>query len=86
MSDPMGFAELQELLAHIEEEHHPFVRTRGKQVKYVHPSIDMRDSKVFSITFRGFSWEREFYTQNECRDLPDSLFERCMKFLDEPVE
>ena len=85
MSKPMSPDELNELLRHISLEHGPFRRPAiGKQVKYVHPNIDMRSNCVFSITLRGYSWEEHFYTQNECRDLPESLFERCMKFLDEP--
>ena len=85
MSRPMNKDELYELLSHIEKEHSPFARSEGKCVKYVDPHIDMRDGTIFSIVFRGFGWGKTLHTQNEFRDLLDSLFERCMKFLDEPI-
>jgi len=87
MSNPMSFAEFQTLLDHIMKEHHPYRRHKDcKGVKYVEPHIDMRDGKVFALTFRGFGWEKTLHTQNECRDLPDSLFDRSMALLDESME
>jgi hypothetical protein len=87
MSAPMDFSEFRTLLNHIMMEHHPYRLHKGRKgVKYVDPHIDMRDGKVFALTFRGFGWEKTLHTQNECRDLPESLFDRCMDLLDEPME
>lgn len=83
MSRPITKAELIELLHHIRQEHSPVKRLGGKTIKYVDPHIDMRDGAVFSVTFRGYGWEETLHTQNECRDLPETLFERCMAWLDE---
>lgn len=84
MSRPMSFSEFQTLLDHIMECHGPYDKPKvGRGVKYVDPHMDMRNGKVFAITFRGFGWDQTLHTQNECRDLPDSLFDRCMAFLDE---
>jgi hypothetical protein len=84
----MTFDEFRALLDHIMDEHHPYDFLKGKRkvVKYVDPHVDMRDGKVFAVTFRGWGWEQLFHTQNECRDLPESLFDRCMAFLDEPMK
>lgn len=61
----------------------PFaLRITGRPVvKYIDPHYDLRDGKVFCVTFRGFGSERTFHTQNECRDLPQSLYERCIAYL-----
>lgn len=85
MSKAMSFQEFADLLMHIANEHSPLCGARsGKTVKYVDPHIDMRTNEVFALTFRGFGWKHFIHTQNECRDLPESLFERCMAYLDEP--
>lgn len=84
MSKPMSRDEFLDLMTHIRQEHSPAqIGKFGRCVKYVDPHIDMRDGAVFAIGFRGFGWDKVLHTQNECRDLPESLFERCMKFLDE---
>jgi hypothetical protein len=87
MSRAMTMTELGELLKHIQAEHSPLGTKSGKGIKYAHPNIDFRGGPVcFSIAFRGFSFnETVFHTQNECRDLPASLFERVMAWLDEPI-
>ncbi len=82
MSRAMTMTELGELLKHISAEHSPFKHKAGRVIKYVHPNIDMRDFMCFSITLRGFGSETLFHTQNECRDLPQSLYERVMLWLD----
>ena len=82
----MTMTELNELLKHIQKDH-SFCQSKNGQryVKYVDPNIDTRTWVCFAITFRGGSFEKVFHTQNECRDIPESLFERCMNWLDEPV-
>lgn len=83
MSKPMNHDEFNNLMKHIAIEHSPAQMNKfGRCVKYVDPHIDMRDGAIFSIGFRGFGWDEVLHTQNECRDLSESLFERCMKFLD----
>jgi hypothetical protein len=82
MSKPMSLSELTNLLEYVKQFHSPMSRRRGRTVKYVHPNIDMRDGSVFSITFRQFGGEEvHFYTQNEFRDVPETLFERCLAWL-----
>lgn len=82
MSRPMTFQELRDLLRHIDAEHSPIRPKRNtRSVKYVHPSIDMRTGTVFAINLRGYGWQEALHTQNECRDLPESLYERCLAFL-----
>lgn len=83
MSKPMTMAELSELLRHVQAEHSFCRNKNGRHVKYVDPKIDTRDWMCFAITFRLFGEGVTFHTQNECRDLPESLFERCMKWLDD---
>lgn len=85
MSRPMNRDEFIALMQHIRDDHSPLqlACSDGRRVvKYVDPHIDMRDGAVFSIGFRGYGWDQVLHTQNECRDLPQSLFERCMAFLD----
>lgn len=55
-------------------------------VKYVSPNIDTRTQTCHSIVFRqGTGGEVVFHTQNECSDLPESLFERVNAWLKTPV-
>jgi hypothetical protein len=83
MSKPMNKDEFLMLMQHIREEHSPAqMNDFGRCVKYVDPHIDMRDGAVFAIGFRGYGWEQTLHTQNECRDLPESLYDRCMSLLD----
>ena len=84
MSAPMTMKELGDLLNHIRTDH-SFCRALDglRHVKYIDPHIDSRTWHCFSIKFRGGSTDEVvLHTQNECRDLPLSLYERCMKWLD----
>jgi hypothetical protein len=84
MSNPMSFKEAGELIKMIYIDHSPFSRGRGQRiVKYVDPHFDMRTGHCFALTLRGYGWEETFHTQNECRDLPDSLYDHVVKFLKE---
>lgn len=86
MSKAMTIKELGVLLRDIDENHSPLRPTKEglRVVKYVDPHIDMRTRTAFAITLRSYGWERTFHTQNECRDLPESLLERVTAFLKEP--
>ena len=80
----MTMKELGDLLNHIRMDH-SFCRALDglRHVKYIDPHIDSRTWHCFSIKFRGGSTDEVvLHTQNECRDLPLSLYERCMKWLD----
>jgi hypothetical protein len=87
MSKPMTFPEFGELMKYIAANNSPVNFTHGRRsVKYVDPHFDMRFNTVFAVTLRGFGFEDTlFHTQNECRDLPQSLFERIKEFLDTPM-
>jgi hypothetical protein len=86
MSGPMSFQTFIDLLKYIANNNSP-----GKDVyprpciKYVDPVMDMRTNTVFAVTLRGFGYEKVFHTQNECRDLPQSLAERIHEYLDSPL-
>lgn len=78
----MSFQQAVDLLRLIRDEHSPFNAKPGMRVvKYVDPHFDMRTCHCFAIKLRGYGWERMFHTQNECRDLPDSLYDRVVAFL-----
>lgn len=81
----MTMKELGDLLNHIRLDHSFCHQREGRHVKYIDPHIDTRTWECFAITFRTSGDPVVFHTQNECRDLPESLYERCMKWLDEPT-
>jgi len=83
MSRPMNLQELDLVLKRIERQFAPGRQGRGvRSIKYVTPSLDMRTGQCFAILFRGYGWQEALHCQNECRDLPQSLFERCVALLD----
>lgn len=79
----MTMQELGDLLKHIKSDHAFCRQKEGRFVKYIEPCIDTRTNTCFAIKFRNAGDSVVFHTQNECRDLSESLFERCMKWLDE---
>lgn len=90
MSRPMSFREFADVVNYVKSYNSPFATcptiVDGKQVrvpvvKYIDPCFDMRSMTVFSVGFRGFGDGINFHCQNECRDLPESLHDRCMKWL-----
>jgi hypothetical protein len=86
MQKDMTLIDLANLLTYIHTYHSPFVARSGQRgVKYVDPHIDMRNGVCFAITFRTYSGEFNFYTTNEERDNPKSLFERCMDWLNSDI-
>ena len=84
MSAPMTMKEFGDLLNHIRTDHSFWRASNGQRhIKYVDPHIDSRTWHCVSVKFRGGSTDEVvLHTQNECRDLPLSLYERCMKWLD----
>lgn len=93
MSRPMTLKEFADVVNFAKDHNGPFAtspvvdrygkRVRIPMVKYIDPHLDLRSNTVFSITFRGFGIgsEKLFHCQNECRDLPESLYDRCMTYL-----
>jgi len=82
MNKDMTLTDLANLLNYIHMWHSPFAAPSGRKVvKYVDPHIDMRTGECFSVTFRTYGGEFNFYTTNEERDNPKSLFQRCMDWL-----
>lgn len=87
MSVPMSFQEFADVVKYIAEYNSPFKRKPNMPVvKYIDPHFDMRTNSVFSITLRGYGTEVLFHTQNECRDLPETLQERIINYLTTPIE
>ncbi len=84
MSAPMSFQEFGNLLKYIAANNSPLNAKYPKPtVKYVDPVMDMRTNCVFAVTLRGFGCaDKVFHTQNECRDLEESLEERIRAYLD----
>jgi len=84
MRDPMIFDEFLKLVEHVEKHHSVHtLKKSGKTVKYITPVFAVLGADIFSITFRGYGWEHNINCINENRDLPVSLFDRCIAFLDE---
>jgi hypothetical protein len=84
MVQPMSFQEFGNLLKYIANNNSPFRHTTPHTpcIKYVDPHFDMRTNSCFSMTLRTMgAGEHVFHTQNECRDLPTSLYDRVMAFL-----
>ena len=86
MNKDMTLTDLANLLNYIRMYRSPFTAPSGRKVvKYVDPHIDMRTGVCFAITFRTYGGEFNFYTTNEERDNPKSLFERCMDWLNSDI-
>lgn len=80
----MTLAEYALLHKYIMQYHNPFSTGEGKRVRYMHPSIDMRDGRVFAVTIRGFGFEdKVLHTQNEWSNCDKTLYERCLEFVNE---
>jgi len=86
LSKLMTYAEVESLLKHIQAEHQ--VGAQGKWIKYVEPTFDMRFGLCYKVSFIGWSPSHDvvIHTQNECATLKDSLYKRCMDWLDGVAE
>lgn len=82
----MGVAEFTQLLRKIFDEHSPIkgpLKPNYRTIKYVDPVYDNRNGSVFCVKLRGFGQEdATFHVCNEQRDLPDSLYERIVQWLE----
>lgn len=84
MSKAMNLQEFADLVNLIMKDHSPIktVVSPKRRIKYIYPSIDFRTNDVFAVKLAEFpGLTVVFHTQNDCRDLPDSLYERIVKWL-----
>lgn len=83
-SKAMTVVQLGSLLTKVYMEHNVIraVRPGFRRIKYVNPVFDNRTGDVFSVTFRWFGGELCLHVCNEQRDLPDSLYDRCVYWLE----
>lgn len=83
----MSFQQFADMVRYIAKNNSPFESPYPRpNVKYIDPVFDMRTNTVFAVTFRGFGSDKVFHTQNECRDLPESLYDRIITWLDTPID
>ena len=84
MSKAMSLNEFAALANLIRAEHSPYkaVAPGKRRVKYIYPSLDFRTEEVFAVRLSEFPGPIvAFHTQNDCRDLPKSLYERIVNWL-----
>lgn len=63
----MNHASYRDLM-HFIDKNHSFRHLKGKRIKYVDCSTDMRTGKIFSVTLRGLFGEKVFWQANENKD------------------
>lgn len=69
------------LLMHFIDDNHSFRNLKGKRIKYVDCSTDMRTGKIFSVTLRGLFGEKVFWQANENKD--KDLYEWIINWLED---
>lgn len=69
------------LLTHIAN-HHRF-GDKGKMIKYIQPTIDMRTMEIFHVHFRGMFDPVEDGKAFDYRDNGKPMYENIMNWLDE---
>lgn len=81
----MTYEEVAALIMHIRTERQPCAQ--GKWIKYVSPRFDMRTGLCYMVSLTEWDGEETvIHTQNECAALKDSLYKRCMDWLDGVAE
>lgn len=81
----MSLQELQRLLDKVRIYHSPIAIKPAlfRSIKYVDFNYDNRTGGVFNVTLRGFGQaDANFHVCNEQRDLPDSLYDRIIYWLE----
>lgn len=76
---PLTFTEFAKILYDIRD-HHRWGESdarRSRWIKYIRPSFDMRDCKVFNVEFQGGHGTKTF----DCRDSDEPMHERIMRWL-----
>jgi len=82
MSAAMSSHNVRQLLNYISRNHN-FGWGKGKGVKYVRPSFDMRTGECFHVRLEGMFKPVDFAIINEWRDHPDSLHKRILDWLND---
>ena len=87
VSRPLTLDEFNQLIAIIQDKY-CFGGNNWKPenvaIKYVTPIFDMRTNEFYSITFEMYGHKHTLHCVNDCRDLEQSLFDRCIDFLNTP--
>jgi len=83
MDNKMRISEFQELVDFIRAQCFLCNEKGYRAIKYVVPHIDMRiGGDIYAVKFIEWLGEKHLvHTQNDCKDLEESLFDRCMKYL-----
>ena len=63
----MSIEDLRSLLQYIEK-NHSFRKSKGKRVKYVSPTCDMRTGSIFHVNIRLTGEGKDFSLTNEDKD------------------
>ena len=87
MSQPMTLDEFNKLIAIIQDKHcftSKNFKSENVAIKYVKPIFDMRTNEFYCITFEMYGHNKTLHCVNDCRDLEQSLFDRCIEFLNTP--
>ena len=59
--------------------------SQTRSIKYMSPQVDMRSNLVYLVEFTSGGGEiHTIHTCNECHDLPQSLFDRRVEWLETP--
>jgi hypothetical protein len=87
MSRPLTLDEFNQLIAIIQDKHcfgGKNWKPENVAIKYVTPIFDMRTNEFYCITFEMYGHKHTLHCVNDCRDLEQSLFDRCIDFLNTP--
>jgi hypothetical protein len=74
-----------DLILHIQRDHNPNVSTPFRVVNDVSPLYNVATDEIIAVTFVGFDWGETTITKFHCRS-NETLFDKCMEFLDSPID
>lgn len=71
------------LLQFLSEKHHPVFSNPKptRRIKYILPSMDMRDNTVFAIALVGYGWKKTFVAGADPNGLSNPLDSEVRKYL-----
>lgn len=78
---PMSVKQFMELLRHLNEKHHPIFSQGMKKIKYVIPSIDLRDGTVYRVELVGYGWREIFAADTGSKGLSNQLYSEILNYL-----
>jgi len=87
MSQPMTLDEFNKLIAIIQDKYcfsGKNCKPENVAIKYVTPIFDTRTNTFYCITFEMYGHKHTLHCVNDYRDLEQSLFDRCIDFLNTP--